>query len=759
MDLTGRTVSHYKVVSRLGSGGMGVVYRAEDVRLGRPVALKFLPPEHARDPVAAARLQREARAASALNHPNICTIYDVGEHDGQHFIAMELVEGETLAEAIAGRPMEVERALAIAAQIADALGAAHARGIVHRDLKPANIIVTASGHAKILDFGLARHQDHAADVTAARLTGTGTALGTVAYMSPEQARGLDVDARSDIFSLGLVLYEMFTGRAAFAGGTTAVIFDAILNRDVAPPRTRVSSLPPAFDALVSRMLAKDPVSRPQQASAVSGELSAMLRSLQSSGTRASARAVPSVAVLPFKDLSQAGDQQYFCEGMADEIITALSGVSGITVASRSSSARCHERGLDLAEIGQRLNVQHVVEGSVRKLGNRVRITAELTSVADSHQLWTERYDRDLDDVFAVQDDIARAIAERLRVKLTAGDEAPLVRKATDNPEAYALCLKGRYHWARRNRWHLRAALECFEKASALDPEYALPYTGISDCYTVMAIYSVKPGTEYAPRAAAAAERALALDSSLAEAHHSQAAVLHWLRRDFDGAERSYRRALDLNPSLAISHAYLALVYAVLGRSDDARDEARQAAAREPDSAVIAYLAGGACYWIRDFEASQRYTDHALELEPEAAFPLWIRALTLAARGRLDEAVAAAERGVMAGDRQPLLAGLLGWVYGIAGRTTEAEGILAELRERSAREYIAPLWLASVCIGLGRRQEALDLLDRAFAEGNAFLVSVGAAAEYDALRDEPRFAALLSRMGLPDVGRRPAGVRS
>lgn len=752
MELLGRTISHYRIVSRLGSGGMGVVYRAEDTRLGRPVALKFLPPEHARDPVAGERLQREARAASALNHPGICTIYDVGEHEGQRFIAMELVEGDTLSALVSGRSLPLDGALALAIEMADALGAAHAGGIVHRDLKPANIVVTRSGHAKILDFGLARRHVDAADVTVARLTNPGTALGTVAYMAPEQARGLPVDERSDIFSLGLVFYEMATGHAAFAGATTAVIFDAILNRDAPSARTRVPSLPATLDTLIARMLAKDPALRPQQATGIAAELRAILRSVQSgSDGHQAARGVPSIAVLPFKDLSQAGDQQYFCEGMADEIITALSGVNGIKVASRSSAARCLERGLEIAEIGQRLNVQHVVEGSVRKSGNRVRITAQLTSVADTHQLWTERYDRDLDDVFAVQDDIARTIAERLRVKLAADGDSPLVRKATNNPEAYALCLKGRYHWARRNRWHLRAALECFDKAAALDPDYALPYCGLADCFTVMAIYGVRSGTELGPKALAAAARALALDPALAEAHHAHAAALQWIRGDFAGAEREYRAALALNPSLAISQSYLGLLYAMLGRYEEGRDAALTAVALEPDSAVISYLAGGASAWMGDFANSERYTNQALELEHEAAFPLWVRALGLIGRGRLGDAIAAAERGVIVGERQPLLLSVLGAVYGMAGRTADAEGVLSEMQTRAAQEYIAPLWMADVCIGLGRKQEALDLLDQAYEQGNAFIYRAGVAAEYDTLRDEPRFQALLVRLGLPDSG--------
>ena len=746
--MIGQTISHYRILGGLGSGGMGVVYRAEDTRLGRPVALKFLPPDRGLDPSATERLRREARAASALNHPNICTVYDIGDCDGRHFIAMELVEGATLSSRIGAQPMSVRDVLPMAIQIADALDVAHSRGIVHRDLKPGNMLVTATGHVKILDFGLATQSNGVLDATIAEsLTSEGTTMGTIAYMSPEQARGQHVDGRSDIFSFGLTLYEMVTGEPAFSGTTSAVIFDHILNRNVASTRVRVPAVPVPLEQLICRMVAKDPAARPQRARDVAEELRAIQRAESGSGRHAAPKAMPSVAVLPFRDLSPSHDQEFFCEGMADEIITALSGLGGIQVASRSSAVRCQAKGLDPAEIGQRLNVQHIVEGAVRKAGNRVRITAQITNVADGYQLWAERYDRDLDDVFAVQDDIARTIVERLRVKLTTTDESPLVRQRTANPEAYALCLKGRYHWARRNRWHLRAALECFQKAVAVDPDYALAHTGIADCYTVMAIYGVQSGTQLAPLALGAADRALKLDSTLAEAHHSHAAATQWLRNDFEGAERSFTAAIELNPKLAITHAYLALFYANTRRKPEGIAAAVRARELEPDSSVIAYIVGGASFWMRDFAAAARYSTDAIELEPEAAFAQWIRALLFMNEGRHDEAIEAAARAAIVGQRQPLLLAGLGAAYGLAGRLAEAEAVLEDLKNRTS-EYVAPMWLGDVCLGMSRFDDALDYYERAFDEGNAFLQRMGTSPEFDPLHDHPRFKALLRRMKLP-----------
>ncbi len=480
------------------------------------------------------------------------------------------------------------------------------------------------------------------------------------------------------------------------------------------------------------------------------ELRAITRALDSgsSASRSGAVELPSIAVLPFSDLSPGKDQQCFCEGMADEIITALSALGSIRVASRTSAIRAKEKGLDIGEIGDRLSVQTVLEGSVRTAGHRLRIAVQLTRANDGHQIWSERYDRNMDDVFEVQDEIARAIAEALKVKLAPGSAGPEVRRGTDDLEAYNLYLRGRYHWGRRNRWRLKVALDCFEQAIARDASYAEAWAGLADCYTVMGVYSVKPARECRGPALNAATRALDLAPSLAEAHHAMGATKLWLEWDWKGAEASLRRAIELNPRAALSHVYLAIALVYTGRILEGVASVDRALSLEPDSPVVTYVAHGTLMWARKFDRAEKGLLRALELEPDAVFVYWGRAQALIHLGRLDEAIQYAARGVDIGERQPLLLCALGQAYAAAGRVAEAEAVLAEMTERSSREYIAPLYFLDIYCALGRVEEACDWLNRAYADGNGFLPKLRCAAEYDGLRDHPRFRAVLDKMRLP-----------
>src|SRR5579863_3444249 len=494
-SIIGKNIAHYRVVEKLGGGGMGVVYKAEDTRLGRSVALKFLPVDLARDRMALERFQREARAASSLNHPNICTIYEINEHEGQPFIAMELLEGATLKQRINGRPFETDEMLRLAIQIAEALEVAHSKGIVHRDIKPANIIVTPRSEAKVLDFGLAKQSPGARQAVGAGgtshmetagaaehlLTSPGTTMGTVAYMSPEQARSEELDARTDIFSFGLVLYEMATGAAAFSGTTTAIIFDAIL-RGTPSAATRLNpKLPKDLEQIIGKALEKDRRLRYQTASGIRADLERLKRDTDS-GRSAAAGAAPaekSLAVLYFENLSGAKEEEYFRDGMTEDIITELSKVKGLKVFSRPTVLSFRDKSVTPIQIGKELNAAFVLAGSLRRAGNRLRVNAQLIDTRTDFPLWAERFDRELLDVFEVQDEIARRITEALRITLSPQEEKALAIKPTENAQAYDYFLRGRGYTRRITRNDLDFAMQMFERAIALDPNFALAHTGLA----------------------------------------------------------------------------------------------------------------------------------------------------------------------------------------------------------------------------------------------------------------------------------------
>ena len=734
----GTTLGPYSIVSQLGQGGMGVVYQAHDPRLDRHVAIKLLPPDLTRDEIAKQRFLQEAKAPSALDHPNICNIHEINETpDGQLYLVMAHYEGETLKERIARRPLDLNDAIDIATQVGEGLAEAHGAGIVHRDIKPANLLVTKTGVVKILDFGLAKLAGNEG------MTQTGTTVGTVAYMSPEQARGHEVDHRTDIWSLGVVLYEMLAGTPPFQGETLAAVVHATLEHRQ-PPLSGASS--PAQGA-VTRALSKDKAHRYQTVA----DLLAELRALQSGSDAATvatpAKAdVPSIAVLPFRNMSADPEQEYFCEGLAEELIDALARLDGLRVAARTSAFQFSGKGHDLAEVGEKLKVKTILEGSVRTAGNRLRVNAQLINAEDGYHLWSERYDRTMDDVFDVQDEIARAVVEKLKVKLLGATDKPLVKRPTDNLEAYNLVLQGRYHCLRVTGPAFEKSLECFTQALAVEPAYAQAHAGIAITQVHRSVGSDGSPLQLMPMAKEASLKALTIDNTLADAHTALAAVLHFYEWDWLGAEREYRRALELNPGDTYARVTYAILLGTLGRASESVAETRSALERDPLSVYSRHMHSLVLYLARRYDAAIAEARAGVELDSAYHIFYWDLGLSLVGLGKYDEAVEALKQAVTLAPGDVFSKAYLGWALGLAGQREEALAIVEDLEQRRAQEYVGGLFLAMASLGLGEHD--ILWLQQAAEERDGWITAVNTLLVFDPLRSDPRFQVLLQRMNFP-----------
>ena len=741
----GTVLSHYRIVDKIGSGGMGVVYRAEDTQLKRTVALKFLAPQMLGGQDEELRFVREAQAAAALDHPNICTVYEIDRAQGHTFICMAFVDGLSLKDKIKSGPLKLDEALNVAIQAAEGLREAHEKGIIHRDVKSANIMVTEKGQCKIMDFGLAKLAG------GIQLTRSGTSMGTVAYMSPEQARGEEVDHRTDIWSLGVVLYEMLTGQLPFKGDYDQAVIYSILNTDPQPISGVPAELSAKLEVMLDKALAKCPDSRYQSAADILAHLRALRKDSESSKEIASqAETQPSIAVLPFADLSPSRDQEYFCDGMAEEIINALTHLEGLRVVARTSAFVFKGKHQDIREIGGKLNVGTILEGSVRKAGDRVRITAQLIKVADGYHIWSEKFDRDLSDVFAIQDEISLAIVEKLKIRLLEDEKEKVLKRYTQNLEAYDLYLKGRYHWNRRTPESLKKAVAHFEQVIQKDPEYALAYAGLADCYSMLVqVYVLRPKEAF-PKARELAKKALEIDETLAEAHTSLAYVLQSYDWDWIGMEREFRRAIELNPKYATAHQWFAMALTPLRRTSEAIQEIKKALELDPLSLIINTSAGYVYVYSGQEEKALKQAKKILDMDPTFDFAHLISALVSERRGRYGEAVEGYLKAVtLAGFLSQKELTALRDAYSSSGWTGYLGKQLEILQQKADEGYVLHYEMASLHARLDDTKKAIESLQKAYEKRDKGLIDLLNDDAFDKLRSDPRFIEIIKKMRFPE----------
>ena len=744
-------VSHYELITKIAEGGMGVVYKARDIRLDRLVALKFLSPNLSASKDKIEQFFHEARAISKLNHPNIATIFEIDETGEEPFLAFEYLPGGTLREKIhdeyaGGRRMTVRKIVSRGLAVARALAHAHRHGIVHRDVKTDNALLSEEETVKLTDFGVSQVGGHK-PASHEDLT-----VGTAAYMAPEQAQGLEVDHRSDIFSFGAVLYELASGRVPFTGAAQAVVLYEIVHSDPRPLSEIRGDLPDTLVRIVGKALQKDPDDRYGAMDEAVAALEAVRKELELEDTKPlkAELPAPTVAVLPFVDMSPAHDQEYFCDGMTEEIINVLTAVKGLKVVSRTSSFQYKGGAYDVREIGEKLGVQTVVEGSVRTAGNKLRITAQLIKVADGYHIWSQRYDREMTDVFEIQDEISQAIVGNLKGKLVRGGQKPLVKKKTRNIDAYNLYLKGRHFLNRRTRKSIRRAIESFEEAACEDCDYTLPYAGLAEAYILLGTggYGEADPSKALDKAREAALKAIQGDESSAEAHLALALVYYRADWNWEGAEREFRRAIQINDGYATGHHQYAMFLAALKRLDEALAEIRKAQELDPLSLIINTAVARILHFSRRFDEAIEQSRRTLELDPRFALGYFDIGVAYAMTGKLEESAAAFNKASELSGNEVSRINTEATTCAMMGDRTRAMELFEKLKELSKTNYISPTILAILPMLLGDLDAAFELLEQAYAEKANALVYLNVEPFFDPLRSDPRYAKFIDKMGFP-----------
>jgi serine/threonine protein kinase/tetratricopeptide (TPR) repeat protein len=785
----GTRLGSYEIVAPIGAGGMGEVYRARDLRLERDVAIKVLPEQFAKDADALLRFEREAKAVAALSHSNILSIHDIGDAQGVRFAVMELLEGQTIRQRLRQSAIPWRKAGEIGLAIAEALTVAHAKGIIHRDIKPENIFLTSDGRVKVLDFGLARVTRPGSVTTAPGLadaetqvvnTTPGIVVGTMGYMSPEQLRGEVVDGRSDIFSLGCVLYEMVAGQKAFARNTAAESISAILNED--PPELAGSGrqVPPDFDRIIAHCVEKKTDDRFQSAR----DLAFALRTISSTSgvfqpvvERPKPRvkqaiwiagaavvlllsailfwvwshqsdAIRSIAVLPFANVSADPNTDYLSDGITESIINSLSPLPNLSVMSRSSVFRYKRPDVDPQAAGRDLNVQAVLVGRVTKRGDQLSVSAELVDTRTNHQIWGDQYNRKLTDVMAIQEEISQEISDKLRVRLTGEDKKRLVKRHTENAEAYGLYLKGRYQWNKQTLDGMETGINFFKQAIDKDPRYGLAYAGLADAYALLADYNVLAAKEVMPSAKTAAMKALEIDATIPEAHASLGWAKLTLDWDWAGAEKEFQRSLELNPNYATAHQWYADYLTVMGRPDEAQASMKRAQQLEPVSLPISVAMASIFYYTHQNDQAIDQCRRAIVMDPQFVGGHVVLGRANEQKGAYAEAIAELKQALQLSEGGSSELAALGHVYAQSGDRAEAEKILKELNTRSAQTYVQPIWIAVIQAALGNKEEAFSWLRKAVGDRSVWLIYLRVDPIFDSLRTDARFADLTRQVGLP-----------